>query len=141
MGPMFAKLGDDMKTFEAKPKRILILDENGKSIKAWDEDRWYFEAPWIHKFGGKYYLSYSTGTTHRIVYAESDTPDGPFTYKGVILEPVNGWTTHHSIIEFNGKWYLFYHDSSLSGGVSYLRCVWVRELEIAPDGTITTIIP
>ncbi len=70
-----------------------------------------------------------------------DEYSGGYPYVVVILEPVVGWTTHHSIVEFNGKWYLCYHDSSLSGGVSYLRCVWVRELEIAPDGTITTVIP
>ena len=89
----------------------------------------------------KYYLSYSTGTTHYIVYAIGDSPKGPFTYKGRILEPVSGWTTHHSIIEFKDKWYLFYHDCTLSGGVNHKRCVKFTELKYNEDGTIQTIHP
>jgi beta-xylosidase len=141
MGPFFAEMNGDMLTFKHTPREIKILDENGSPITAGDTDRRYFEAPWIHKVNGKYYLSYSTGDTHFICYAESDNPAGPFTYKGRVLEPVVGWTNHHSIVNFGGKWYLFYHDSSLSGGRTHLRNVMYTELEIAPDGTITTIDP
>ena len=89
----------------------------------------------------KFNMNISAGTTHYIVYAESDTPDGPFTYKGRILEPVLGWTTHHSIVEYNGKWYLFYHDCELSNGINHRRNVKFTELTIHEDGTIDTIIP
>ncbi|MEN9569245.1 MAG: hypothetical protein RL172_476, partial [Bacteroidota bacterium] len=58
-----------------------------------------------------------------------------------ILEPVVGWTTHHSICAFNNKWYLFYHDSSLSKGVTHLRCVKITELVHDEDGRIKTISP
>ena len=95
----------------------------------------------MHKYNGLYYLSYSTGTTHYLVYAVGTSPKGPFTYKGRILEPVIGWTTHHSIVQFKDKWYLFYHDSSLSGGVNHLRCIKYTELKYNPDGTIQTIKP
>ena len=141
LGPIFAELDEDMKHFKAEPKMLQILDENGKPLTAGDEDRRYFEGPWIHKFGGKYYLSYSTGTTHYLVYAEGDRPDGPFTYRGRIMEPVIGWTTHHSIVEYKGKWYLFYHDCELSGGINHRRCVKYTELNIHEDGTIDTIRP
>ena len=141
LGPMFAELGEDMKHFCTEPRNLLILDENGEPIKAEDEDRRYFEGPWLHKFGGKYYLSYSTGTTHYLVYAESDRPGGPFTYRGRIMEPVIGWTTHHSIVEYDGKWYIFYHDCELSGGTTHLRCVKYTELTIHEDGSIDTIHP
>jgi hypothetical protein len=57
------------------------------------------------------------------------------------LEPVIGWTTHHSIVEFRGKWYLFYHDSSLSGGKNHNRCVKYAELEYTSTGAIKTIKP
>jgi beta-xylosidase len=139
--PMGAEMNDDMLTYKTKPQPLSIFDENGKPLTCGDEDRRYFEGPWMHKFGGKYYLSYSTGTTHYLVYAVGDSPLGPFTYKGRIMEPVIGWTTHHSIVEFKGKWYLFYHDSSLSGGVSHKRCVMYRELDIAADGTIKHMQP
>jgi beta-xylosidase len=139
--PWVAELNDDMISFKTAPKNIEILDENGNPLTAEDTSRRYFEGPWLHKFNGKYYLSYSTGETHYLCYAEADNPYGPFTYKGRVLEPVIGWTTHHSIIEIDGKWYLFYHDSLLSGGATQLRNIKFTPLEIAPDGTITTIKP
>lgn len=141
VGPRVAELSDDMLSIKEIPQEILIVDEDGNPITAGDEDRRYFEGPWMHKYNGKYYLSYSTGTTHYLVYAIGDTPKGPFTYKGRILEPVIGWTTHHSIVEFKGKWYLFYHDSSLSNGVNHLRCVKFRELKYNEDGTIIPMKP
>jgi hypothetical protein len=95
----------------------------------------------VHVYGGKYYFSYSTGDTHFIVYATGDSPYGPFTYRGKILEPVLGWTNHHSIVEIGGKWYLFYHDSQLSGGQTHLRNVKVVELKHRADGSIETIDP
>ncbi len=133
------KLSDDMLEFAEEPKPLVILDEHGQPLKAGDHERRYFEAPWMHKYNGKYYFSYSTGNTHLLCYATGDKPYGPFTYKGVILTPVVGWTTHHSICEFKGKWYLFYHDSVPSGGKTWLRSTKVIELEYNADGTIKTI--
>src|SRR5690606_38101141 len=102
-------------------------------------DRRFFEGAWVHKYNGKYYIAYSTGDTHNIVYGIGDSPYGPFTHQGVILEPVLGWTNHHSIVDFDGRWYLFYHDSEMSGGQTYLRNVKVAELTYNPDGTIQTL--
>ncbi|MGF7032448.1 beta-xylosidase [Paenibacillus mucilaginosus] len=141
LGPRVAELSEDMLTFREAPEEIIILDGQGKPLTAGDEDRRYFEGPWVHKYRGLYYLSYSTGTTHKIVYAVSADPKGPFVFKGTILTPVIGWTTHHSIVQFQGKWYLFYHDSSLSGGADNKRCVKFTELEYLEDGTIRTIDP
>ncbi len=141
LGPCVGELTDDMLQYKTAPQHVQILDENGEPIKACDEKRRYFEGPWMHKYNGKYYLSYSTGTTCYIVYATSDSPFGPFTYQGRILEPVIGWTTHHSIVEVDGKWYLFYHDSSLSGGINSKRCVKFRELNYDADGKIITMNP
>ncbi|MEA1786218.1 glycoside hydrolase family 43 protein [Arenibacter sp. GZD96] len=139
--PYVAKMTADLLEFSETPKPIEILDEKGKLILAGDHDRRFFEASWVHKYNGKYYFSYSTGDTHFICYAIGDTPYGPFTYQGRILNPVVGWTSHHSICEFQGNWYLFYHDSSLSKGVTHLRSVKCTVLEHNPDGTIKTIDP
>lgn len=141
LGPRVAELTDDMLSFREAPAEVSIVDENGNPLLAGDESRRYFEGPWMHKYNGKYYLSYSTGTTHFLVYAVGDSPKGPFVYKGRILNPVVGWTTHHSIVEFQGKWYLFYHDSTLSGGIDNKRCVKYVELQYNEDGTIVTIDP
>jgi len=134
-----AKLTDNMLEFAEEPKDVVILDQHGQPLKEKDHNRRFFEAAWMHTYNGKYYFSYSTGNTHNICYAIGDNPYGPFTYQGVILTPVIGWTSHHSIVEFQGKWYLFHHDSKPSGGKTHLRSVKVTELKYNADGTIQTI--
>lgn len=115
----------------------------------------------MHRRGSKYYFSYSTGDTHYIVYAISDSLAGPFTYAGRILEPVQGWTTHHSIVEFKvrirnacaswyvkeiladelqNKWWLCYHDTSISGE-NHLRSAKIRELVYDDEGHISLATP
>ncbi|WP_026474742.1 glycoside hydrolase family 43 protein [Alkaliflexus imshenetskii] len=132
------KMSDDMLDFKEEPRDLVILDENGKPLTAGDHDRRFFEASWMHKYNGKYYFSYSTGNTHKLCYAIGDNPYGPFTYKGVILNPVIGWTTHHGIVEFKDKWYLFFHDSQPSGK-TWLRSVRFADLVHRADGSIETI--
>ncbi|HEX9601478.1 MAG TPA: glycoside hydrolase family 43 protein [Mariniflexile sp.] len=141
LGPIVAKMSDDMLQFVEEPKEIKILDENGEPLLEGDNDRRFFEASWVHKYNGKYYFSYSTGDTHFICYAIGDNPYGPFSYEGRILNPVVGWTTHHSICEINNKWYLFYHDSSLSKGVTHLRSIKVTEISHDKNGKIKTLDP
>jgi beta-xylosidase len=139
--PKVAKLSSDMMRFDGPVEDVAIVDANGQPLLAGDHVRRYFEGPWVHKYNGTYYFSYSTGNTHLIAYATSDKPTGPFEYRGIILNPVIGWTTHHAIVEFQGKWYLFYHDSSLSGGADNKRSVKVTEITYNADGTIQTIDP
>jgi beta-xylosidase len=139
IGPRVALMSKDMLSFSGAVKEIKILDPEGQPLLGGDHDRRFFEAAWMHKYNGKYYLSYSTGDTHYIAYATGTSPTGPFTYQGVILNPVVGWTNHHSIVEIKGKWYLFYHDSVLSEDRTHLRTVKVSELKYRPDGSIETI--
>jgi len=134
-----AKLSADMLQFAEEPRPVVIIDKNGKAITQGDNSRRFFEASWMHKYNGKYYFSYSTGDTHLLCYATGDSPYGPFTYQGVILTPVIGWTTHHAITEYKGKWYLFHHDSAPSGGRTWLRSMKVTELKYNADGSIQTI--
>jgi len=141
LGPRIARLSADLLSLDEPVREILILDENGQPLLAGDNDRRFFEAAWVHKHEGTYYFSYSTGDTHFICYATGDNPYGPFTYRGRILEPVVGWTSHHSICQYQGQWYLFYHDSSLSRGVTHLRSVKMTPLNYRSDGTIETILP
>ena len=138
ISPRIAKMSNDMISFAEHPKPIRIIDENGNPILTKDHDRRFFEAAWIHKRNGIYYLSYSTGNTHYIVYATGDNPYGPFTYRGVLNNPVQGWTNHHSTIKIADNWYLFYHDTELSGK-DFLRNVKFSEMTHNPDGTIETI--
>ena len=139
LSPKVVRMSKDMLSFAEPVKDVKILGKDGKPLLTKENDKRFFEAAWLHKYNNKYYFSYSTGDTHFIAYAIGDTPYGPFTYQGVVLNPVLGWTNHHSIVPFKDKWYLFYHDTELSGGQTHLRNVKVTELTHRPDGTIETI--
>lgn len=137
--PRVVRMAENMVEFAEEPRAVEIVDAQGKLLTA-DNPYRFFEASWMHKYKGKYYLSYSTGDTHMICYAVSDNPYGPFVYQGVVLTPVKaGWTTHHCIVEWEGKWYLFHHDSVPSGGKSWCRSLKVCELNYDEEGHIITI--
>ena len=133
------KLSDDMLGFAEEPKPLEIFNSDGTPLKASQTDIRFFEASWMHKYKGIYYFSYSTGDTHQLCYATSENLYGPFIYQGVILTPVVGWTTHHSIMEFKGKWYLFHHDCVPSEGKTWLRSLKVIELTYDDNDKICTI--
>jgi hypothetical protein len=134
------RMNPDMKSFAEKPRDAVVLDEHGKPVLGGDHEKRFFEASWMFKRGGKYYYTYSTGDTHFLNYAIGTSPYGPFRYTGHILKPVAGWTTHHSIVEWQGQWWLFYADDQLSGK-NHLRNVKMTPLHFNPDGTIETIDP
>lgn len=136
-----AKLTDDLLEFAEATKDILIVDENDKPLLQGDTQKRFFEASWMHKYNNRYYFSYSTGDTHFICYAIGDSAYGPFRYAGRILNPVVGWTTHHSIVRWHNDWYLFYHDSSLSKGITHLRSIKVTKIRYDENGFIHTISP
>lgn len=139
--PKIARLAPDMLQFAAAPADAMVVDQDGLPLRAGHNTARFFEGPWLHKYNGTYYLSYSTGDTHLLCYATAKSPLGPFTFRGPFLSPVVGWTTHHSIVEFQGRWYLYYHDATLSGGVSHRRCVKVQELLYEADGSIRPMVP
>jgi hypothetical protein len=136
--PRIVKMSDDMLQFAEDPRPIRILNPDYTPMKAGDPHH-FFEASWMHKYNGKYYYSWSTGDTHLLCYAIGDNPYGPFIFQGELMTPVLGWTTHHSIVEFNGKWYLFHHDCHPSNGYTPLRSLKVCEIEYDEDGKIKTV--
>ena len=140
LGPRIARLAPDLRSLVEPSREVLILDESGEPLREGDPRR-FFEGAWMHVHDGRYHLSYSTGDSHLIVHAIGDDPYGPFTYAGVVLEPVVGWTTQHSIVEAGGRWWLFYHDAVASGGVHHLRSVKVAPLEHDAEGRIRTVSP
>jgi arabinoxylan arabinofuranohydrolase len=101
----------------------------------------FHEGSWVHKYNGKYYLSYADNNPlggNQMRYAISDNPLGPWTYKGVYIKPTGGPTNHGSIIEYKGQWYAFYHNSILSGH-PWLRSICVDSLFYNGDGTIQVV--
>lgn len=97
----------------------------------------FTEAPYVHKRGKTYYLSYSRHFPEEMVYATSDSPAGPWTYRGLIMDKNEGVKTiHQAIIDFNGKSYVFYHNAKLKTGGEFRRSVAVEELHYNADGSI-----
>jgi beta-xylosidase len=104
----------------------------------------FTEAPWLHKRGDLYYLSYATGFPEKIAYATSDKPGGPWEYRGLVAEIAgNSNTIHQAIIEFKGQWYFIYHNGAMqrpNTGGSYRRSVCIDYLYYNPDGTIKRVV-
>lgn len=125
-----AKMKDNMMELAEKPRSMEGLKD-------------FHEGAWVHKRNGIYYLMYSDNVPHpegnRLVYATSTNPLGPWTYQGVILEATGSGTSHGSIVEYKGEWFLFYHNSDLSGGKHELRSICVDKLYYNPDGTIQLV--
>ncbi|WP_225551147.1 family 43 glycosylhydrolase [Sphingobacterium bovistauri] len=126
----YAKLKDNMIEIDGEIKQINF---DGFS---------FTEAPWIHKYKGKYYLTYATGFPEKIEYAMSDNIQGPWEYKGILNEIAgNSNTNHQSILEFKGKWYFIYHNGGINtDGGSYSRSVCIDKMEYNDDGTIKRIV-
>lgn len=98
----------------------------------------FVEGPWLYKRGSTYYMVYAAngGGNEKISYATSNRPTGPWTYRGDIMDAGNTYTNHPGIIEYKGRNYFFYHDSSLPGGSTFKRSVRVQEFSYGTDGSI-----
>ncbi|KAH3906583.1 hypothetical protein HBI56_232620 [Parastagonospora nodorum] len=138
LGPRFAKLSADMRSFVHAPKELVIYDKDGQVMQA-NTTRRFFEGPSINKVGHEYYLQYSTGSFHTVEVAVGSKPDGPFHWNSTLLQPVKGWTTHQSITKFKDDWLLYYADASLSGQDN-LRNTKVRKLKYE-QGTFSLAQP
>lgn len=104
-------------------------------------DDCYEEGPWFYKHDGHYYLVYAAGgVPEHLSYSMSDSPTGPWLYKGKIMDtPTGSFTTHPGVIEFCGRQFLFYHSGQLTGGSGFRRSVCVEEFSYNDDGTIPFI--
>ena len=126
-----AKLKDNMVEIDGEIKRIDVGTEFP-----------FTEAPWIHKYNGKYYLSYASGWPEKIAYAMADNIMGLWTAKGIISEIAgNSNTTHPAIVNYNDQWLFFSHNGALPDGGSYKRSVIIEPMAYNADGTIRPIAP
>jgi beta-xylosidase len=171
LGPYRDAIGDALVTDDTPNSVTLnidpavYLDDDGQAYLfwgSWDEARWvklkdnmveldgpvhtldaknFFEAPWVHKHDGTYYLSYAgSGYPSKTEYATSGSVAGPWTYGGVINDLMpKSETNHQGIVEFKGKWYFVYHNSALPTGGVFRRSVAVDELHHAPDGKLLKV--
>lgn len=161
-GLRMAKLSDNL--LELDPSEIENAQEGPNGMKFYGHSvdglpEGFKEGPFAFERDGKYYLTYPwvrgkkgekapngeiwENPTECLAYAMSDSPMGPYEYKGVIMEesPTGCWTNHHSIMEFKGQWYLFYHHNDYSPKFDKNRSVRIDSLFFNPDGTIQPVIP
>jgi hypothetical protein len=122
------ELERDMVTFKGTPVDVRTL--NG-----------FFEASWLFKRNGTYYLAYAANTAGPtsdcteavyyacIAYGTSPSPLGPWTYRGVILDPVSSTTSHPGIVAYNGQWYIVYHTADAKNGGHFRRSVAIDRVE------------
>jgi hypothetical protein len=129
-----AKLKDNMVELDSPMQRIANLPTEG-----------LVEGPFVFERNGIYYLTYphEVGGAERLEYATGSSPMGPFEQKGVIMDKsASGcWTNHHSIVEFKGRWYLFYHDRDLSPDFDKNRSIKADYLFFNEDGIIRKVTP
>ncbi len=132
-GLMGAKLKDNMLELAGEPQGIQQLPEGMK------------EGPFLFERNGIYYFTFPhvIRETEALVYAMGPSPLGPFEYKGIIMDehPSKCWTNHHSILEYKGQWYLFYHHNDLSPDFDKNRSIRADRLAFNEDGTIRPVIP
>ncbi len=147
MGPSVLTLEDDMLTVKDEPRHIIPCKVKGTDF----EGHPFFEASSMRKVGDKYYFVYSSQKNHELCYAVSDLPDRDFRFGGTIVSNgdvgLNGrkdedrlnmtGTTHGSIIEINGQWYVFYH--RLTHKSDYSRQACAEKITIMPDGSIPQV--
>ena len=129
------ELEDMYKVVPGSLRRHVIND--GDDIP---EEQRFYEASSPRKIGDTYYLIYSPRRGSRLAYATSPTPQGPFTYRGYVID--NGvdypaGNNHGSLCKINGQWYIFYHRMTNNSISSRRACV--ERVTILPDGTIPPV--
>lgn len=149
-GAMATVLAPDMLTIVEEP--VFVAPSEPYSQGSGFEGHQFFEAPSIRKRGNTYYLVYSSIVMHELCYATSKNPTKGFKYQGVIVsnndlhiytyKPANkpmyyGGNNHGSIIEINGKWYIFYHRHT--NGTNFSRQGCIEQIEFLEDGTIPQV--
>lgn len=134
-GMWAAKLKDNMMELDSEPQRVEGLPEGFK------------EGPFVFERQGKYYFTFpwvrEKDGTETLAYAMGDSPMGPFQFKGIIMDesPTGCWTNHHSIVEYQDQWYLFYHHNDYSPQFDKNRSTRIDTLSFLADGSIKKVIP
>ena len=108
---------------------------------------WFYEAPWIFKRNGTYYLVYDwkqggskwTPSNYQaaIGYATASSPTGPWTFQNIILSGTSSTTVHPSVVEHDGRWWITYHTKDGITGGHFRRTVAIDEVKWEGDRMLT----
>jgi len=133
------------KIFVARLKPNMVEIEGDAKIIDHLPEKGLLEGPFPLERNGTYYLTYPhvENKIERLEYATSSSPMGPYQPAGVILDESQSgcWTVHHSIVEYQGQWYLFYHDRDLSPSFDKHRSIRADKLFFNADGSIQKVTP
>ena len=118
-----------------------MVSYSGSVVQVNPKPNGFVEGPWFYKRNNLYYMVYAGmgSNGEDIRYATSNSPTGPWTYRGVLMPSQNSFTNHPGVIDYKGNSYMFYHTGNLPGGGSYHRSVGVEQFKYNPDGTIPSI--
>ena len=128
----WAKLGEDMTSVTSSVTKLPHIPN-------------YQEGPWFYKRNGKYYLGFaSTCCPEALGYAMSDSPTGPWEWKGYIMKPTQRDRGNHpGICDFKGHSYVFGQNYDLMHLETFVhherRSVSAQEITYNGDGTIQEI--
>ena len=130
---MFEVDPEDMHTVIPGSYRKDFIPKTG-----WPSEACFFEACSPRKINGTYYLIYSPRQGSRLAYATSDSPTGPFTYRGYFVD--NGvdfpaGNDHGSVCKIGDEWYIFYH--RMTNGTIMSRRGGVERLKLNDDGSFS----
>lgn len=126
----------------AKLKENMIeLDGEIHKVEFQGEKFTYTEAPWLHKQGDWYYLSFAMEWPEKLGYAMSKSIEGPWEFKGILNElSGNSNTNHQSIIQYKGQWYVIYHNGALPDGCGFRRSLCIDRIHYNADGTMKRMV-
>lgn len=137
--PVYAQLNDDMVSvnWETAAEQQGLTD--------------YREASFVNYRDGLYHMTYSIDDTrsedYRVGYATAPSPDGPWTYQGVILQKDVSQgllaTAHNSVLNIpdTDEWYIVYHRFRVPDGNGTNREVTIDHLTFGDDGLMETVLP
>lgn len=144
----YAKLNNDMISLGSEVEQVTqtiagfgapSFKERQKGVEYKD---CYTEGPWVMKRNGIYYMLYAAGgIPEHISYSTAPTPEGPWTYRGIVMpqEETKAFTNHCGVADFKGHSYFVYHTGKLPGGGGFGRSTAIEEFTYNADGTIPVI--
>ena len=159
MGIRGAKLNANMKELDGELQEVKMprregmpemppMKVGGQQMEGLPDG--FKEGPFAFKRGDWYYLTFpwvrgdtvnGANPTETLAYSMSKSPLGPWDFKGIIMAEHDNhcWTNHHSIVEYRGQWYLFYHRNHFSPNDDKRRSVCIEKIGFNPDGTIQEV--
>jgi hypothetical protein len=150
MGIRGARLKDNMTELDGELETVTFpqggtMQVGGQQMQGLPDG--FKEGPFAFRRGDWYYLTFpwvrKEKGTETLAYAMSRSPLGPWDFKGVFMaeHADSCWTNHHSFVEYQGQWYLFYHHNDYSPLADKRRSACIERVTFRKDGTIQEVKP